>query len=104
MQARILLLACLAAMNFAAADDTIDRSGKWDVDAPLGPPTARFSLTTDEGTWMNLDIHPDGERIIFDLLDDLYLVPIDGGNADRPTSGAACRPTMTTITSSLPRA
>ena len=89
MRARILFLACLAATNFAAAEDTIDRSGKWDVDAPLGSPTARFSLTTDEGTWMNLDAHPDGERIIFDLLGDLYLMPIDGGKAARLTSGAA---------------
>ena len=89
MYARFLFLACLIATGFAAADDSIDRSGNWDVDAPLGQPAAQFSLTTDEGTWMNLDVHPDGRHIVFDLLGDLYLLPIEGGKATRLTSGAA---------------
>ena len=89
MQARVLFLACLAVANFAAAEEAIDRSGNWDVNAPLGPETGQFTLTTDEGTWMSLDVHPDGKRILFDLLGDLYLMPIEGGKATRLTSGAA---------------
>lgn len=38
---------------------------------------------------MNLDVHPDGNLIIFDLLGDLYLLPMAGGDATRLTSGAA---------------
>ncbi|KEO75372.1 amidohydrolase family protein [Anditalea andensis] len=55
---------------------------KWDVSNPEGEwnfKTHRF--TTDEGTWMNLDVSPDGKTIIFDMLGDIYSLPIAGGNA-----------------------
>ena len=61
---------------------------KWDVAAPLGPVT-KFELETAEGTWMNVDISPDGRRLMFDLLGDLYVMSIDGGEATRLTSGPA---------------
>lgn len=47
--------------------------------------TLRF--TTDEGTWISLDVTPDGEWVVFELLGDLYRVPISGGEAERITSG-----------------
>ena len=52
-------------------------------------PTRTLEFTTDEGTWMSLDLTPDGETILFDLLGDLYTLPIDGGTATRITSGQA---------------
>jgi Tol biopolymer transport system component len=53
---------------------------------PLEPERwARF--TTDEGTWISLDVSPDGERIVFDLLGDLYVMPVTGGRATRLTQG-----------------
>jgi dipeptidyl aminopeptidase/acylaminoacyl peptidase len=56
--------------------------------------THKISFTTDEGTWMSLDISPDGKQIVFDLLGDLYLIPAGGGEAKRITSGPAwdCQP------------
>ncbi len=39
------------------------------------------SFTTNEGTWMNLDVSPDGKTIIFDMLGDIYKLPISGGTA-----------------------
>jgi Tol biopolymer transport system component len=48
---------------------------------------ARFS--TSEGTWISLDVSPDGQSIVFDLLGDLYTVPIMGGRATRLTSGSS---------------
>ena len=41
------------------------------------------------GTWMSLDVSPDGQTIVFDLLGDLYTLPIAGGKATRLTSGLA---------------
>lgn len=63
----------------------------WDVTAPLGP-TSTVSFETDEGTWMNVDVSPDGRTIVFDLLGDIYTMPIEGTGSDlatRITSGPA---------------
>ena len=57
-------------------------------DLPLKP-TRAFSLDTDEGTWISVDVSPDGETIVFDLLGDLYTLPFAGGDASPLTSGLA---------------
>ncbi len=55
---------------------------------PLKPARwARF--TTSEGTWISLDVSADGQTIVFDLLGDLYTIPIGGGTATRLTHGIA---------------
>jgi Tol biopolymer transport system component len=46
---------------------------------------AEFTATT--GTWMSLDVSPDGETIVFDLLGDIYTMPVTGGKAKRLTNG-----------------
>ena len=85
----LAFLPVLVISGLAVASEVIDRSGNWDVNAPLGPQQDVLTFTTDEGTWMNLDVHPAGDRIIFDLLGDLYLLPTTGGRATRLTDGAA---------------
>ncbi len=55
---------------------------------PLKPErTLRF--TTDEGTWISTDVSPNGRHLTFDLLGDLYLLPIEGGKARALTRGMA---------------
>jgi len=53
---------------------------KWDVSNPPGP-SREFSFQVTEGTWMNLDVSPDGKTIVFDLLGDIYSLPFAGGKA-----------------------
>lgn len=48
-----------------------------------------ISIDTDEGTWLSVDVSPDGQTVMFDLLGDLYSVPIEGGDATRVTEGLA---------------
>ncbi len=49
--------------------------------------TIKFSTT--EGTWMSLDVSPDGKTIVFDLLGDIYTLPIEGGEAKKIVGGMA---------------
>ena len=48
-----------------------------------------ISFTTDESSWMSLDVSPDGKTLVFDLLGDLYTLPVTGGKAVQLTSGMA---------------
>ena len=80
---RYLLLAALFLSQFAQAQEKT-----WDVEKYKGP-TKSFTINTDEGTWMNLDVSADGKDIVFDLLGDIYIMPIAGGNATILSGGIA---------------
>ena len=54
---------------------------------PLEGHTEVLSFTTSEGSWLSIDVTPDGDTLVFDLLGDLYSLPIEGGQATRITSG-----------------
>lgn len=62
---------------------------KWDVSNPDLGETTPLTFTTSEGTWMNLDVSPDGKQIVFDLLGDIYLMPVSGGKAELLRGGHA---------------
>ncbi len=61
---------------------------RWDVNDPPGPWTD-VSIDTDEGTWMNVDVSHDGSQIAFDLLGDIYVMPVAGGEAKSIVQGIA---------------
>jgi len=60
---------------------------KWDVANPPYPFDVNVPIDATEGTWMSLDVSPDGKEIVFDFLGDLYTLPIGGGEAHALTSG-----------------
>jgi len=60
----------------------------WEVQNPPGP-ARDFAVDVREGTWMSLDVSPDGREICFDLLGDIYTMPIEGGEARAIRSGVA---------------
>jgi imidazolonepropionase-like amidohydrolase/Tol biopolymer transport system component len=62
---------------------------KWDVNAPPGTPLKQVPIRTDEGTWMDIDVSPDGRTIAFSLLGDIYTMPITGGTPTRIAEGLA---------------
>ncbi len=74
----------------AAPQDTeqADSAAQKNENLPLEPGRT-ISIDTDEGTWTSLDVSPDGATIVFDMLGDLYLLPIGGGDAQQLTSGMA---------------
>jgi imidazolonepropionase-like amidohydrolase/Tol biopolymer transport system component len=94
----MVLLGCLYAATAeesktnatAAAASKVGNTNNWDVANPPGAEAAATaSIDVTEGTWMNLDVSPDGSTVVFDLLGDLYTLPIQGGEAKAVTSGLA---------------
>jgi Tol biopolymer transport system component len=60
----------------------------WNVNAP-GAPSTEAAIDVTEGTWMSVDVSPRGDELVFDLLGDLYTLPINGGEARTLTHGIA---------------
>jgi Tol biopolymer transport system component len=90
------LVATIAAFGFASPSglsaqtvEQNDSSAKAARSANTLPliTTRTLDFTTNEGTWISLDLSPDGQTIVFELLGDLYTIPIDGAEATRITSG-----------------
>ncbi len=72
----------------AAASTPAAPAAKWQVNQP--PREQRIAkLDVRSGTWMSVDVSPDGKRLVFDLLGDLYVMPIEGGEAKALTHSVA---------------
>ncbi|HEX8064528.1 MAG TPA: amidohydrolase family protein [Allosphingosinicella sp.] len=66
-----------------------DKPARWNVNAPPGMTTRQVPINVDNGTWMNVDVSRDGRLIAFDLLGDIYTMPISGGTPTRIAEGLA---------------
>ncbi|MEJ2541491.1 MAG: hypothetical protein P8188_16240, partial [Gemmatimonadota bacterium] len=75
-----LLGATLLSPAIGAAPLTAQQSGSWDVTATRGD-LRQIDFTTDEGTWLSVDVSPDGSWMVFDLLGHVYRAPTGGGSA-----------------------
>ncbi|MEE2000347.1 amidohydrolase family protein [Alkalimonas sp. MEB108] len=69
------------------ANDANETKG-WQVNQPMGE-FETVSISTSQGTWMNVDVSPDGNTLVFDLLGDIYTMPISGGTATALTNDIA---------------
>lgn len=67
--------------SFATEElEKTDKKAQWSVNEPMGE-FKDAKINVDQGTWMNVDISPDGKTIVFDLLGDIYTMPVSGGKA-----------------------
>lgn len=80
----VLLLASLAP---ALGAGQAPAAPGWDVTQPRGR-TREIAFTTDEGTWMSVDLAPNGQWLVFDLLGHIYRLPVAGGEATSLTQGS----------------
>ena len=70
--ALLFIFACLVLGRFASAETV-----------------SQVRFHTDEGTWISLDVSPDGRTILMELLGDIYSLPITGGRAKPLISGTS---------------
>src|SRR5688572_11631199 len=90
-----MLLMCLGLITSLCAQekkdvkaDSVKKEKKKDKNLPLEV-GRRIPIKTEEGTWMSLDVSPDGKTIAFDFLGDIFTMPITGGNPTQFTKGMA---------------
>jgi Tol biopolymer transport system component len=81
----LISAAPVAAQTPAQNDSAIKAAARTSA-LPLITPR-KLTFTTDEASWISLDVSPDGKTVAFDVLGDLYTIPVAGGSATRITSG-----------------
>jgi imidazolonepropionase-like amidohydrolase/Tol biopolymer transport system component len=87
----IALPAFLAVLLISTAIGSRAEEGdipSWNISDPTGP-RLPFALDVDEGTWLSVDVSPDGKQVAFDLMGDIFTMPISGGDATPLTEGLA---------------
>ena len=85
MRALTLSLSFLIPSVACAKKGDVD---SWDIEDDYDT-TRSYQATLESGTWMNVDVSPDGTTLVFDLLGDLYTLPIEGGRATPLSTGLA---------------
>jgi hypothetical protein len=75
----------------------------WDTTKPRGA-IREIDFETSEGTWMSLDLSPDGKWIVFDLLGHIFRVSAAGGKAECLTEDAGIAINITPRYSRMERA
>ena len=85
----VLFLAASAFPTPAAPQDTPARTDSLATESLPLEPTREIRFRATEGSWISVDISPDGTTLVFDLLGDLYTLPVEGGTATPLMTGPA---------------
>ena len=88
--ARLLLTFGVAAVTLVPAlgqQQEQEPSGNRTPEGLVLKTAETITFSTDEVTWPSIDVSPDGRTILFDVLGDLYTLPIEGGQARRIMGG-----------------
>ncbi|HXV87212.1 MAG TPA: hypothetical protein VD793_10955, partial [Gemmatimonadales bacterium] len=80
-------LALITPTVWAQGQPTGQERPSWDVTQARGQ-TREITFTTDEGTWMSVDVSPDGQWLVFDLLGHVYRLPAAGGEGQALTQSS----------------
>ncbi|SET71449.1 amidohydrolase family protein [Thalassotalea agarivorans] len=78
LSAALLVPSALAADANKAEEKKENKA--WSVNEPMGE-FKTVDINVTNGTWLNIDISPDGKTLVFDLLGDIYTMPVSGGKA-----------------------
>ncbi len=83
------LLICLSLPASSHAQDSKPLPGKApnNLQGLTLNPTRKLEFSTNEGTWMSLDVSPDGKTVIFDLVGHIYKLSLSDVEAVPITSG-----------------
>jgi Tol biopolymer transport system component/imidazolonepropionase-like amidohydrolase len=88
----LALLASVAPVALLIAAAPTPATKKKDVAAEINAPRSdarKIAFEAREATWSSVDVSPDGKTLVFDLLGDIYALPVGGGEAKALTSGPA---------------
>ncbi len=91
MSAVRMVLACVlgaATVSAAPKEPAPKKDPAEDINTPRAD-ARKVTFTVGEGTWMSVDVSPDGQTLAFDLLGDIYALPVAGGAARALTRGPA---------------
>lgn len=84
-----LYIALMLGLSSHTVQATDAQKPSWDVNAPANAPLEKVTIDVTEGTWMNISVSPDGKHLVFDLLGDIYQIPVTGGEAKPLAQGIA---------------
>src|SRR5210317_179602 len=84
----LVILILSSTSIISAQNKKSDSLKKATKELPLEP-ERKIDFIAKQGTWISVDVHPNGKTIIFDLMGDLYTIPIAGGKATQITKGMA---------------
>jgi hypothetical protein len=91
--AAILLRVAVAAFGIASESvlprTSMAQANQQEIESSRVAPLRTTTFTTTEGTWMAVAVSPDGKMLAFDMVGNIFLLPITGGRARQLTDGPA---------------